>query len=81
MTKESNFSIRVASIYCYIFTIVTIFVSFFYTMNGFKLIEVNSIIQYSSNAISLIVLVLIWVGAITFLSISIILTIIWIKKD
>ncbi|RIM89007.1 hypothetical protein BU107_04590 [Staphylococcus xylosus] len=81
MTTESNFSIRAASIYCYIFTIVTIFLSIFYTMNGFKLIEANDLVQHFSNAISLIVLVLSWFGAIGFLSISIIFTIVWIKEN
>ncbi|MCE5003461.1 hypothetical protein KJJ36_13905 [Staphylococcus pseudoxylosus] len=81
MTKENNFSIRAASIFCYIFTVVTVYVSFFYTMNKFKLIEANDLMHHLSNATSLIVLVLTWVGAIVFLSVSIMLTVVWIKED
>lgn len=85
MVEEKNISIKAAALFSYIFTLLTLFISYGYTVdykvNGFKVIEANDIIQHSSNAISLIVLVLSWLGAITFLSISIMLTIFWIKED
>lgn len=80
MTKESDFSIRSASIFSYIFTVVTIFVSIFYT-DGFKLAEATDFGQQVLNVVNLLVLILSWIGSIGFLICSIMLTILWIKSE
>jgi hypothetical protein len=81
VAKDNKKSVIGMTMMSYVFTIAVSIIAYSYTINGFHLYDVSVTANELRNVVSILILILNWLGVFMFLCMSVLFTIVWIKKD